>query len=52
MKLTYSATCFGDGRAGCDWTAEGPKSNREAEKHTEAAKHVTTTHARTEGGTR
>jgi hypothetical protein len=52
MTLTYSAECIGDGHTDCDWTAEGPKSNREAERHTESAKHVTTTHARMEGGKR
>ena len=50
--LAYSAECFGDGHTDCDWAAEGPKSNREAEKHTEATKHVTTTHVRMEGDAR
>lgn len=44
-----SAECHGDGHTPCPWTATGPKSNREAEKHTQAEGHVTSTHARPEG---
>lgn len=48
ITLAYSWTCLGTGREPCDTHGSGPKSNREAEKHTEAERHVTTTHARPE----
>lgn len=46
MSLHYSAECVGTGREPCDWTHDGPKSDLEARKHTDATKHGTTTHAR------
>ena len=46
IALVYSAACLGDGHKPCDWTADGPKSDLAARKHTEATKHVTTTHGR------
>jgi hypothetical protein len=36
--LTYRAGCY---EPGCDWTAEGPTSDREAEKHVKTTKHGT-----------
>lgn len=46
--LHYSATCDGDGHTPCPWTHDGPDSDRAAEKHTKAERHVTSTHARVE----
>lgn len=46
ITLAYSWTCLGDGHTPCDAGGEGPRSNREAEKHTAATGHGTTTHGR------
>lgn len=41
--------CLGDGHEPCDAGGEGAGSDREAEKHAKAARHVTTTHTTPEG---
>jgi len=46
ITLAYSAECIGNGHEPCDWTADGPKADLAARKHTDAERHVTTTHGR------
>jgi hypothetical protein len=41
VTLVYTAKCFV-----CDWTTEGPASDREAEKHGKATGHSTVTTGR------
>lgn len=45
-QIAYSWTCLGDGHSPCDAHGEGPKSDLEARKHTDATRHATTTHGR------